>query len=85
MGDNLQLPAIDSKPLDFLKGEERENFVGNHIYGPILAAFGAEEAPTVTGMILDESAVDYKELLTNQVYFSGKVNEARGILKKSQE
>lgn len=79
------LPQIDSKPLDFLKGEERENFVGNHIYGPILSAFGSEEAPTVTGMILDESAVDYKELLTNQQYFASKVQEARAILKKSQE
>jgi len=81
----LSLPAIDSGPLDVLKGEERENFVGNHIYGPILNAYGADEAPTVTGMILDESAVDYKELLTNQAYFTSKVQEARAILKKSQE
>lgn len=39
----------------------------------------------MTGMILDESAVDYKELLTNQQYFASKVQEARAILKKSQE
>jgi hypothetical protein len=36
-------------------------------------------------MILDESAVDYKELLTNQQYFAAKVQEARAILKKSQQ
>ena len=82
--NELRLPQIDPSPLETLKGEDRENFVGNNIYGPIFAAFGQEEAPTITGMILDEGAVDYKELLTNQSYFVAKVQEARAIYKKSQ-
>jgi hypothetical protein len=36
-------------------------------------------------MILDESAVDYKELLSNSSYFVNKVNEARAVLKQSQQ
>lgn len=32
-------------------------------------------------MILDESAVDYKQLLTDSTYFVNKVNEARSVLK----
>lgn len=61
----LRLPQVDIAPLDGLQGEERDNFVGNNIYPAIFQAYGEEEAPTITGMILDESAVDYKELLTN--------------------
>jgi len=80
----LVLPQIDASPLDTLKGEERENFVGNNIYGPIFAAYGQAEAPTITGMILDESAVDYKQLLTDQGYFTNKVQEARAIFQKSK-
>lgn len=62
----LQLPQVDAGKLDTLvTAEERENFVGNSIYNSIFNAFGEHEAPTITGMILDESAVDYKQLLTD--------------------
>jgi len=70
----LKLQPVDITPLENLQGEERDNFVGNNIYPSILNAYGEEEAPTITGMILDESAVDYKELLTNQNYFVQKVS-----------
>lgn len=80
----LRLPQVDILPLDGLQGEERDNFVGNNIYPAIFQAYGEEEAPTITGMILDESAVDYKELLTNQNYFQQKVTQAHAIFKKSQ-
>lgn len=62
----LTLPSVNADQLDSLKtAEERENFVGNSIYNAIFTAFGEHEAPTITGMILDESAVDYKQLLTD--------------------
>ena len=69
----LRLPQIDVSQLDGLSGEDRDNFVGNNIYPAIFQAYGEQEAPTITGMILDESAVDYKELLTDQNYFQQKV------------
>jgi len=43
----------------------------------------------ITGMLLDESAVDPKELLTNNQFFVSKVNEAHAIymnhLKQQQQ
>jgi len=83
-GQPLKLNPVDIAPLETLQGEERDNFVGNNIYPSILQAYGEDEAPTITGMILDESAVDYKELLTNQTYFVQKVSQAHAIFKKSQ-
>ena len=80
----LAMPKVDATQLDGLKTtEERENFVGNLIYPAIVNAFGEQEAPTITGMVLDESAVDYKELLSNNSYFVSKINEARNVLKNS--
>ena len=76
--NNLVMPKVDASQLDSLTTPEaRENFVGNSIYNAIYEAFGENEAPTITGMILDESAVDYKQLLTDPNYFVNKVNEAR--------
>lgn len=77
---NLQLPQIDVNQLDALRGEERNNFVGNNIYGPIMAVFGEENAPTITGMLLDESAVDFKNLLSDNNYFNAKAKEAYALL-----
>lgn len=80
----LIMPKVDVSALDNLKtNEEREDFVGNAIYPAVLNAFGDQEAPTITGMILDESAVNYKDLLSNQQYFVSKINEARNVLKSS--
>jgi TolB-like protein len=36
----IQLPEIDVSPLQTLQGEERNNFVGNNIYGHIFAVLG---------------------------------------------
>lgn len=85
-GGKLVMPMVDASQLESLKDTEaRENFVGNSIYPAILNAFGEHEAPTITGMILDETYVNYKELLTNQQYFVDKINEARNVLKNSQQ
>lgn len=56
----MQLPPIDVSRLNQLEGDDRNNFVGNHIYQTIHSTYGEEFAPTITGMLLDESAVDYK-------------------------
>ena len=42
-------------------------------------AYGEEFAPTITGMLLDESAVVYKKLLSDSAYFSTKVREAHAL------
>jgi len=45
--------------------------------------YGDEFAPRITGMLLDESVVNFRHLLTDSVYFSGKVNEAYVLLVSS--
>ena len=70
--------------LDSLKGDDRNNFVGNNIYQTIHAAYGEEFAPTITGMLLDESAVDFKLLLTQNAYFQAKAREAYELLVQSK-
>lgn len=84
----MQLPQVNVAQLDSLQGDDRNNFVGNHIYQTIHAAYGEEYAPTITGMLLDETAVDYKLLLTQNQYFQGKAREAYELLiqtKQNQE
>jgi len=80
----IQLPQIDVSPLESLQGDERNNFVGNNIYGLISAVLGQEVAPRITGMLLDESAVNFSQLLTDSQYFSGKVFEAHSLWMNSQ-
>ena len=55
--------------LKTLTGKEKWNFVGNIIYGPIQKAYGDLEAGKITGMLLNESAVNFKTLLTDHIYF----------------
>jgi len=66
-----------------MQGQDRNNFVGNNIYATITQAYGEENAPRITGMLLDENAVNFKLLLSDNEYFRGKVNEAYTLLMNS--
>jgi hypothetical protein len=84
----MQLPQVNIAQLDSLQGDDRSNFVGNNIYQTIHQAYGEDYAPTITGMLLDEQAVDFKQLLTHNQYFQAKAREAYEVLiqtKQSQE
>ncbi len=81
----MELPQVDIAQLDALQGDDRNNFVGNHIYQTIHQTYGEEFAPTITGMLLDESAVDYKLLLTTNNYFRSKAQEAYDLLVQSKQ
>lgn len=76
----MQLPNVNVTQLDSLQGDDRNNFVGNNIYSTIHTAYGEEYAPTITGMLLDETAVDFKLLLTQNQYFQAKAREAYELL-----
>lgn len=69
--------------LDELSGPDRNNFVGNNIFAAIQQAYGEENAPRITGMLLDENAVNFKQLLSDNEYFRLKVNEAYTLLMNS--
>lgn len=53
--------------------------MGNTIYPAIQAVYGDKIAGIITGMLLDESAVDQRELLSDNNFFVTKVNEAHNI------
>jgi len=77
------MPQIDVAHLESLSGQDKNNYVGNSIYGVIQAAYGDESAPRITGMLLDENAVNFKQLLTDSEYFKSKVDEAYNLLMTS--
>jgi len=76
----LTLPQIEVGQLDQLQGDERRTFVGNNIYETIQGVFGDELAPIITGTLLDENVVDFKRLLSDNQYFTGRVHEAHQLL-----
>ena len=83
----INLPNIDITQLDKLAGGDRNNFVGNNIYNLLMVAYqnDADLAGRITGMLLDENAVDFTKLLTDSQYFNDKKNEAYSMLMSSQE
>lgn len=81
----LMLPQIDLSQLEQLQGDDRRTFVGNNIYETIQGVFGDELAPIITGTLLDEAVVDFKQLLSNNQYFTGRVNEAHQLLVQAKE
>jgi hypothetical protein len=80
----MTLPKIDLQELAKLQGPAKSEFVGNHIYGLIQQAYGDEYCPRITGMLLDESAVNYYQLLSDDTYFNNKVQEAHALLMSTQ-
>ena len=85
MAFTLNLPQVNPADLDLLTDpEQRKEFVGNSIYPIIQAAIG-DFAGRVTGMLLDESVTNYKELVSNQIYFNNKCKEAYALLLQSMQ
>ena len=82
----LQLPQVNIAEFDTIADpSEKRQYVGNNIYGPIEAAFSDSLAGKITGMLLDESVVDFRQLLTNPVYLTQKAKEAYTLLMTSAQ
>jgi hypothetical protein len=58
----------------------RKQFVGNQIYPIIQSTFGEALAGRITGMLIDETVIDFTKLLTNQQYLTTKTYEAHSLL-----
>ena len=82
----LFLPIVD---MDEFKqqanADARKNFVGNLIYPSIEQAFGAGLAGRITGMLLDESVIDFNKLIQDTTYFTNKAIEANTLLQNSAQ
>jgi len=70
----------DLTVLDTTGGDERRNLVGNSVYPVIQRVFGDQYAAKITGMVIDETAVDVKRLFHDQGYFQKHVNDAYALL-----
>lgn len=85
MNFTLPLPQVNPADLDAMaEADHRKEFVGNSIY-PIIQATIGDYAGRVTGMLLDESVTNYKDLISNQVYFNSKCKEAYALLLQSMQ
>lgn len=85
MGFSLSLPQVNAAELEGIKDAgDRKEFVGNAIY-PIIQEVLGEHAGRITGMLIDESVLSFKELLTNQEYLNQKCKEAYALLIVSQQ
>ena len=76
----MPLPQIDLQQLDQMQSaDDRRSFVGNAVF-PLINAVCGPASSKVTGMVIDESAVDVKKLLSDQSFFNTKVQEALQLL-----
>jgi len=55
---------------------QRRMMIGNSVYPAIMAVVGEQFASKITGMIIDENAVDLQMLMTDQTYFNKNINDA---------
>ena len=60
--------------------QERKQFIGNTIYPVIEQTMGPSYAGKITGMLLDEKAVEIDKLLTDQSYLNNKAIEAYQLI-----
>jgi hypothetical protein len=59
--------------------------VGNAVYPAINSVLGEQLAGKITGMIIDENAVNIQMLLSDQSYFNKNVNDAYVLLSGHQQ
>lgn len=75
----INLP--ENVDLNKLSGDKdsRTNYVGNLVFPVIEHKYGAQIAPSLTGILLDEDVVDFKKFLTDREYFNTKITEAHSF------
>jgi hypothetical protein len=84
-GVNIQVPQFDQGHLDSIEDiNEKKQYIGNSIYPQIELVLGTPFAGKITGMLLDENAVDLERLLKDQAYLNDKVREAHQLLLQTQ-
>ena len=77
----IPLPQIDYNEYQSLPDiDSKKQFIGNNIYPIIDHLLGSTFSGKITGMLLDEKAVDIDKLLIDQPYLNSKVFEAHQLL-----
>jgi len=77
----IALPQVDMNHFQSLQDPaERKQWVGSLIYPVILKHVGDSLAAKITGMVIDETAVNLPMMLNDQVYFNKNINDALNLL-----
>ena len=59
--------------------------MGNAVYPAINSVLGDQLAGKITGMIIDENAVNIPLLMSDQAYFNKNINDAYALLGGHQQ
>lgn len=77
----ISLPQVDISQFQQMQDPaDRKNWVGHQIYPVILKHVGEGLAAKITGMVIDESAVNLPLMLQDQSYFNKNINDAFQLL-----
>ena len=77
----IALPQVDINHFNSLaEAHERKQWVGSLVYPAIQPHVGDALAAKITGMVIDETAVNLPMMLTDQNYFNKNINEALNLL-----
>ena len=77
----IPLPQVNIEEYKSITDPDlKKQFVGNSIYPIIESTLGSTFAGKITGMLLDEKAVNIDHLLEDPAYLNSKVYEAHQLL-----
>jgi len=78
---HVPLPQFDHNMLNTLQdATSRRQVIGNAVYPAINSVLGESYASKITGMVIDENAVDLVRLMQDQAYFNKNVSDAYTLL-----
>lgn len=80
-----QLFYLDQSQMASMDENEKQQFLGEHIYNFIEPKCGEEKAAKITGMFLDLESGEVMGLLQNQAQFNQRFSEALALLDNSPE
>jgi hypothetical protein len=80
-GLSIQKPAFDMNSFNTTQDPSQlKQMIGNAVYTAIIRFVGENFAGKITGMVIEENAVNQMMLMSDQAYFDKNVNEAFKLL-----
>ena len=80
-GLSIQKPNFDMTLFTNVKDPQQlKQMIGNAVYTAIIRFVGEAYAGKITGMVIEENAVNQQLLMSDQAYFDKNINEAFKLL-----
>jgi hypothetical protein len=78
---SIPMPAFDMNNFTTIQDQSQlKQMIGNAVYTAIIRFVGDNYAGKITGMVIEENAVNQQMLMSDQVYFDKNINEAFKLL-----